>query len=239
MRFDLLDKKSILLNWVHMFFMRFLFFIYAHFGVSIVHRLLQSYFLWWSHLPTVWDIWKIDCLDKKRWTLPWFLCRANSEASWDHPCVGLIFIQGSRLSHNSAQKLCHKWFQNVPQLLPTTQEQYGDDSCIGAPCHKARGIMNWLGDHNFDILDPWPGNSQDLNPIKSLWSILKWRLDKQKSTNCDKMCHHHSWFVPEVDIQHAKRYCKYFAFFFVKKKDFKTDEIQIIDFQYTLESCVK
>lgn len=22
------------------------------------------------------------------------LCRANSEASWDHPCVGLLFIQG-------------------------------------------------------------------------------------------------------------------------------------------------
>ena len=74
-------------------------------------RLVQSYFLWWSSLLTVWDIWKIDCSEKKRWTLPWVLCCANSEASWDHPCVGLLFNQGSGLSHNSNSKT-RPWIKN-------------------------------------------------------------------------------------------------------------------------------
>uniref|UniRef100_A0A9J8DM61 Tc1-like transposase DDE domain-containing protein n=1 Tax=Cyprinus carpio carpio TaxID=630221 RepID=A0A9J8DM61_CYPCA len=77
------------------------------------------------------------------------------------------------------------------QLLPTTQQQFGEEQCIfqhdGAPCHKAKVITKWLGDQNVEILGPWPGNSPDLNPIENLWSIIKWRVDKQKPTNSDKL----------------------------------------------------
>jgi len=52
----------------------------------------------------------------------------------------------------------------------TTQEQF--DPCIfqhdGAPCHKVIVIMKWLGDHYIEILDPWPVNFRDLNPIENL-----------------------------------------------------------------------
>ncbi len=67
-----------------------------------------------------------------------------------------------------------EWYQNVlqEQLLPTIQEQFGDDPCIfqhdGAPCHKAREIKKRLEDHYIEILDLCPDNSPDLNPIENL-----------------------------------------------------------------------
>ena len=75
-----------------------------------------------------------------------------------------------------------EWYQHIlrEQLLPTIQEQFGDEQCDfqhdGAPCHKAKVITKWLGEQNIDILGPWPGNS-----------ILKRRVDKQKPTNSDNL----------------------------------------------------
>jgi hypothetical protein len=100
--------------------------------------------------------------------------------------VGLLLSQGSGL-HSQ------EWYQHIlrEQLLQTIQEQFGDGQCLfqhdGAPCHKAKVLTKWLGEQNIDILGPCPGNSQDLNPIENLWSILKWWVDKQNHTNSDKL----------------------------------------------------
>uniref|UniRef100_A0AAZ1XW34 Tc1-like transposase DDE domain-containing protein n=1 Tax=Oreochromis aureus TaxID=47969 RepID=A0AAZ1XW34_OREAU len=56
-----------------------------------------------------------------------------------------------------------EWYQNSlqQQLLPTIQQQFGEEQCIfqhdGAPCHKAKVMTKWLGDQNVEILGPWPG----------------------------------------------------------------------------------
>ena len=102
-----------------------------------------------------------------------------------------------------------EWYQHIlrEQLLPTIQEQFGDEQYlfqhVGAPCHEAKVITKWLVKQNIDILGPWPGNFPDLNPIEILWSILKRWMDKQKPTNSDKfqarMSCHQSGCGPEVN----------------------------------------
>ena len=41
-----------------------------------------------------------------------------------------------------------------------------------ALCRKSTIMMKWFNDQNVDVLK-WPGNSLDLNPVKSLWTEIK------------------------------------------------------------------
>ena len=45
----------------------------------------------------------------------------------------------------------------------------------GAPYHNSKVTMTYLNDNEFKVL-PWPGNSPDPNPIRTLWAIVKIRL---------------------------------------------------------------
>ena len=85
-----------------------------------------------------------------------------------------------------------EWYQHIllEQLLPTIQEQFGDEQCLfqhdGAPCHKAKVIAKWLGEQNI-YFGSMARKLPRPYPIENLWSILKRRVDKQKPTNSDQV----------------------------------------------------
>lgn len=43
----------------------------------------------------------------------------------------------------------------------------------GAPCHTVKLVKDWFEFCDIELLRDWAGNSPDLNPVETLWSIIK------------------------------------------------------------------
>eukprot|EP01155_Anaeramoeba_flamelloides_P004821 Anaeramoba_flamelloidesa1070154_18.p1 GENE.a1070154_18~~a1070154_18.p1 ORF type:complete len:102 (+),score=15.04 a1070154_18:249-554(+) len=54
----------------------------------------------------------------------------------------------------------------------------------GARPHTSKFSMNYLR-KKCKVLDPWPPNSPDLNPIENLWAIMDSHLEKNRPTNVE------------------------------------------------------
>ena len=56
-----------------------------------------------------------------------------------------------------------------------------------APPHTAKSTKKWFNDKNIRVID-WPASSPDLNPIETLWAIMKQRLGNEIITKTDEIC---------------------------------------------------
>ena len=49
------------------------------------------------------------------------------------------------------------------------------------PCHKAKVVMSYLSEQDFEIMD-WPPQSPNLNPIENLWKTLRVKVMERNPT---------------------------------------------------------
>ena len=72
-----------------------------------------------------------------------------------------------------------------------------------APCHKAKIVQNLLKDQvSFQVIEDWPGNSPDLNPIENVWSFMKNQLKYKDTGSVPKLIHELKmlWKEPHTTI---------------------------------------
>ena len=104
---------------------------------------------------------------------------------------GMFSSQGTTPLVRLQTRVNAQIYKNIVQdhVVPIIQNSGFDRATFmqdNAPCHKAKVIMSYLSEQDFEIMD-WPPQSPDLNPIENLWKTLGVKVMERNPTNTEDL----------------------------------------------------
>ena len=104
---------------------------------------------------------------------------------------GMFSSQGTTPLVRLQTRVNAQIYKNIVQdhVVPIIQNSGFDRATfmqVNAPCHKAKVVMSYLSEQDFEIMD-WPPQSPDLNPIENLWKTLGVKVMERNPTNTEDL----------------------------------------------------
>ena len=90
----------------------------------------------------------------------------------------MCFIQNTVNAAGYINILQENLIPSIPNITTFDEYTFQQD---GALAHTAKATKKLLSDNNINVLD-WPSSSPDLNPIESVWVIMKRQLRNKPQT---------------------------------------------------------
>ena len=104
---------------------------------------------------------------------------------------GMFSSQGTTTLVRLQTRVNAQIYKNIDQdhVVPIIQNSGFDRATFmqdNAPCYKAKVVMSYLSEQDFEIMD-WPPQRPDLNPIENLWKTFGVKVMERNPTNTEDL----------------------------------------------------